>query len=165
MALTSTNHPRVGPAPALRRRTYLTSWPRRIFACAVVAGALGFLLYQGLNNATVYFKTADQAVADRASLGSRQFRIEGSVEPGVHQSGDRTLFSIVANGVSVAVVDSRQPPQLFRVGVPVVLEGHWQGPVYLADQIMVKHSASYVEAHPNRLKSQLPPNTAGGARP
>ena len=159
MALTSKERPRVGPAPALRRRTYLTSRPRRIFAGAVVAGALGFLLYQGLSNATVYFKTADRAVADRASLGSRQFRIEGTVEPGVHQAGDETLFAIVANGVSVDVVDSKQPPQLFRVGIPVVLEGHWQGQSYAADQVMVKHSASYVEAHPDRLKSQLPPST------
>jgi hypothetical protein len=40
-----------------------------------------------------------------------------------------------------------------------VLEGHWQGQTYAADQIMVKHSASYTEAHPDRLKSQLPPTT------
>ena len=162
MALTSADRPRVGPSPPLRRRSYLTSWPRRIFAGVVVAGALGFLLYQGLNNATVYFKTADQAVADRAALGSRQFRIEGTVEPGVRQVGDKTLFAIVANGVSVNVVDSKQPPQLFRAGIPVVLVGHWQGPAYAADQIMVKHSASYVEAHPSRLKSQLPPSTVPG---
>lgn len=132
----------------------------------MVAGALGFLLFEGLHNATVYFKTADQAVADRGSLGSRQFRIEGTVEPGVQQSGGKTLFSIVANGVSVSVIDSAQPPQLFKVGIPVVLEGHWQGGTYAADQIMVKHSASYTEAHPDRLKSQLPPSTVHGpARP
>jgi cytochrome c-type biogenesis protein CcmE len=151
-----TPHQGVPPAPRLRRRTYLTSWRRKLVAGAVVAGALGFLLFEGLNNATVYFKTADQAVADRGSLGTSQFRIEGTVEPGVHQSGSTTLFSIVANGVSVAVIDSAQPPQLFKVGIPVVLEGHWQGNVYAADQIMVKHSASYTEAHPDRLKSQLP---------
>lgn len=162
VALTSADRAHVGPAPSFRRRTYFTSWPRRIFAGGVVAAALGFLLYQGLSNATVYFKTADQAVADRSSLGSRQFRIEGTVEPGVRQAADRTLFSIVANGVSVDVVDSAQPPQLFRVGIPVVLEGHWQGQTYSADKIMVKHSASYVEAHPNRLKSQLPPATTAG---
>lgn len=156
MTLSSTAVP---PAPPIRRRAYLTSWHRRLVAALVVAGALGFLLFEGLNNATVYFKTADQAVADRASLGARQFRIEGTVEPGVRQQGGSTLFSIVANGVSVPVVDSAQPPQLFKVGIPVVLEGHWQGNVYAADQIMVKHSASYTEAHPNRLKSQLPPAT------
>ena len=166
MALTSAPHPPVNPAPSLRRRTYLTSWPRRIIAGVVVAAALGFLLYQGLSNATVYFKTADQAVADRASLGSRQFRLEGTVEPGVRQAADKTLFAVIANGVSVDVVDSAQPPQLFRVGIPVVLEGHWQGPTYAADKIMVKHSSSYVEAHPNRLNSQLPStSTPGGTTP
>jgi cytochrome c-type biogenesis protein CcmE len=130
-----------------------------VLAGIVVAGALGFLLYEGLNNATVYFKTADQAVAARASLGSRQFRIEGTVEPGVQQSGGKTLFSIIANGVRVNVVDSAQPPQLFKAGIPVVLEGHWQGETYAADQIMVKHSASYTEAHPDRLRPQLPSST------
>lgn len=153
----------VPAAPRLRRRAYLTSWRRRAVAAIVVAGALGFLLFEGLDNATVYFKTADQAVADRASLGTKQFRIEGTVAPGVEQAGGMTRFSIVANGVSVPVLDSEQPPQLFKVGIPVVLEGHWQGDVYQADQIMVKHSASYVEAHPGRLKSQLPqaPTTVG----
>jgi cytochrome c-type biogenesis protein CcmE len=166
MALTSHDRPRVAPAPALRRRTYLTSWKRRIVAGLVVGAALGFLLFEGLHNATVYFKTADQAVADRSSLGAHQFRIEGTVEPGVRQQGTETLFSIVANGVSVNVMDSAQPPQLFKVGIPVVLEGHWQGETYAADQIMVKHSASYTEAHPERLKSQLPSSTVpGGARP
>jgi cytochrome c-type biogenesis protein CcmE len=132
-----------------------------VVAGLVIAGALAFLLLEGLNNATVYFKTADQAVADRAALGTHRFRIEGTVEPDVRQVGAVTQFSIIANGVQVQVVDSRQPPQLFKPGVPVVLEGHWQGPVYASDQIMVKHTASYVEAHPDRLKSQLPSGSVG----
>jgi cytochrome c-type biogenesis protein CcmE len=79
----------------------------------------------------------------------------------VRQVAGATRFSIVANGVRVQVVNSRQPPQLFKPGIPVVLEGHWQGPVYVSDQIMVKHTASYVEAHPERLKSQLPAGAGG----
>jgi cytochrome c-type biogenesis protein CcmE len=132
-----------------------------VVAGLVIAGALTFLLLEGLDNATVYFKTADQAVADRSALGTRPFRIEGTVEPDVRQVGGITTFSIVANGVRVQVVDTRQPPQLFKAGIPVVLEGHWQGAVYASNQIMVKHTASYVEAHPDRLKSQLP----GGSAP
>jgi cytochrome c-type biogenesis protein CcmE len=127
-----------------------------VIAFLVIAGAVSFLLLEGLNNATVYFKTADQAVADKAALGSRQFRIEGTVEPGIRRVGPATDFSIYANGVRVNVVDSADPPELFKAGVPVVLEGHWQGSVYASDQIMVKHTANYVESHPDRLKSQLP---------
>ena len=166
MALTtSPSPPGAGsppPAPRARRRVPLLGTRRRqVIAGLVIAGALVFLLLEGLNNATVYFKTADQAVADRASLGSKPFRIEGTVEPDVRQVAGVTRFSIVANGVRVQVVNSRQPPQLFKPGIPVVLEGHWQGPVYVSDQIMVKHTASYVEAHPERLKSQLPAGSGG----
>jgi cytochrome c-type biogenesis protein CcmE len=144
------------PSAPRRRRPLLGSRRRQVVAGLVIAAALAFLLLEGLNNATEYFKTADQAVADKASLGTRQFRIEGTVEPDVRQVAGTTEFSIVANGVQVAVVDSEQPPQLFKPGIPVVLEGHWQGAVYASDQIMVKHTASYTEAHPDRLKSQLP---------
>lgn len=133
---------------------------RQVVALLVIAGAVGFLLARGLSNATVYFKTADQAVADKASLGTRQFRIEGTVEPGVEQVGGTIRFSITANGVTVPVVDTDQPSQLFKPGIPVVLEGHWAGSVFSSDLIMVKHSASYTEAHPDRLRSQLPPGTA-----
>lgn len=125
----------------------------------VIIVALGFLAVQGLSNATQYFKTANQAVADKASLGTREFRIEGTVAPGIRHAAAGTEFDIVANNVSVPVVDSGQPPQLFRVGIPVVLEGHWQGSYYAAYQIMVKHTSNYVEAHPGRLKSQLPAGT------
>lgn len=122
----------------------------------VIAGAIGFLVAQGLSNATEYFKTADQAVADRAQLGARQFRIEGTVLDDVRQVSGQTNFSIYANGVTVPVVDSREPPQLFKPGIPVVLEGHWAGSTFASDLIMVKHSASYTEAHPDRLKPQAP---------
>jgi cytochrome c-type biogenesis protein CcmE len=147
-------------APPHRRRPWLGSRRRQLVAVLILAGALSYLLYQGLTNATQFFRTADQAVADKAKLGTKPFRIEGTVQHNVHQLGADTDFSIYANGVSVAVVATEQPSQLFQPGIPVVLDGHWQGNVYLADQIMVKHTASYTEAHPDRLKSQLPPSQA-----
>ncbi|HMC42791.1 MAG TPA: cytochrome c maturation protein CcmE, partial [Acidimicrobiales bacterium] len=60
---------------------------RRLWlAGAVVVGALVFLVVEGLGNATVYFKTADEAVAARSQLGTRRFRIEGVVvDRSVHE--------------------------------------------------------------------------------
>lgn len=133
----------------------------------MIAGAVGFLLSQGLGNATEYFKTADQAVADRASLGTHQFRIEGTVDPGVHRVGNDTVFSITANRVTVPIVDSKEPPELFQAGIPVVLEGHFAatGPVFDSDLVMVKHTASYVAAHPDRVRSQVPPAAPKAGQP
>jgi cytochrome c-type biogenesis protein CcmE len=147
-------------SPPPTRRRLLASRRRQVVAAAIVLSAFGFLAYQGLSSASEYFYTADQAVAKQATLGTQPFRIEGTVMPGVEHTATGTTFDIVANDVSVRVVDPDQPPQLFQVGIPVVLEGHWQGTTYAADQIMIKHTASYVEAHPDRLKSQLPAASA-----
>jgi cytochrome c-type biogenesis protein CcmE len=142
--------------PRPRSRQWLGSRRRQAFAAVIVIGAIGFLAFQGLTNASEYFLTTKQAVSQRATLGGRPFRIEGTVEADVHQAGATTRFDIFASGVTVAVVSTGSPPELFRPGIPVVLEGHWQGAYYASDLIMVKHSASYTEAHPGRLKSQLP---------
>jgi cytochrome c-type biogenesis protein CcmE len=118
----------------------------------VVAGAIGFLLWQGLGNATVYFKTADEAVRDRASLGTRRFRVEGAVLAPVRSTVDGVLFRISANGAEVDVRHRGDPPELFKPDIPVVLEGHWQGQVFQSDRIMVKHTSEYRTDHPDRVE-------------
>jgi len=132
----------------------LGSRARLICVVVVVVGAIGYLLYEGLGNAAVYFRTADQAVAAKASLGVRRFRIEGTVQPGLHAIGDSVDFAIAANGVTVPIEHTGPQPQLFKAGVPVVLEGHWSsdGSYYASDTILVKHDENYKTAHPDRLK-------------
>ena len=138
---------------ASRRRLWL--------AGAVVVVALGFLVVQGLGNATVYFRTADEAVAQRNSLGTRRFRIEGTVVDGsVLESGDNVAFRISSKDVEVPVLHHGDPPELFKPGVPVVLEGHFSGSTFSSDRILVKHSETYVADHPERVTT-----TVVGARP
>jgi len=142
----------VGPAPRVRPRDPVRT--RRLWlAGAVVVGALVFLVVEGLGNATVYFKTADEAVAARSQLGTRRFRIEGVVvDRSVHELARGQLgFTIESNGARVQVVHSGEQPALFRPNIPVVLEGHFAGNVYRSDRILVKHSASYVARHPERV--------------
>jgi cytochrome c-type biogenesis protein CcmE len=129
-----------------RRRRSLASRRQKLVAGIVILGALGFLLARGLANALNYYLTANQAVAQRAQLGTSDFRIQGKVLPGVHEVGTTLHFMITAKNVDVDVVSTGSPPQLFRVGMPVVLDGHWQGDVFSSFQIMVQHSSSYVEA-------------------
>jgi cytochrome c-type biogenesis protein CcmE len=146
-ALTDTEP--VPPAPPVRtgNRT------RLVIAAAVVLAALGFLVVRGLGNATVYFRTADEAVAQKASLGDKRFRIEGTVVDGsVRPAGKDVTFTIQSKGESVHVRHTGDPPELFRAGIPVVLEGRWQGDVYASDRIMVKHSETYKANHPERTK-------------
>jgi cytochrome c-type biogenesis protein CcmE len=148
-----------------RRRAGLGTRRQRIVALVLVLGALGFLVFRGLTNATEYFKTTTQAVQQRAQLGTQDFRIEGTVEDDVHNTGTAVDFTIYGGGTTVAVISTGSPPELFKPGIPVVLDGHWAGASYLSDLIMVKHTANYVEAHPGRLKSQLPGTTPASSLP
>jgi cytochrome c-type biogenesis protein CcmE len=122
----------------------------------VILGAIGFLVYKGLTSAIVFFKTANEAVAQRAQLGNSDFQMEGTVVSGTvhHLSGDVYRFSMSSSGVTVNVQNSGDPPQMFRPGLPVVVVGHFVGSsnLFASDEIMVKHSASYIAEHPGRVK-------------
>ena len=97
-------------------------------------------------------------MAQRQSLGDRRFRIEGVVVRGtVHQAASDVAFDIESKGVDVSVLHRGDPPELFKPGIPVVLEGHFQGEHFASDRIMVKHSEDYVAKHPSRVT--VPPST------
>ncbi|MEY2471498.1 MAG: cytochrome c-type biosis protein CcmE [Actinomycetota bacterium] len=120
---------------------------------AVAVAVAGLLLWQGLKNATVYFKTADEAVAQRASLGTRRFRLEGVVEPGsVHERKQFVDFVVSENDAEVRVHHVGDPPELFKPNIPVVLEGHFDGQVFQSDRILVKHTSEYRKEHKGRVK-------------
>ena len=54
------------------------------------------------------------------------------------------------------VVHQGDPPELFQAGLPVVLEGRWQGDVFASDRILVKHSEEYKASNPDRVSSTAP---------
>ena len=127
---------------------------RRVVAGVVIAAALGFLLLRAVGDATVYFKTADEAVAERAQLGTHRFRIEGLVVPGsVRDRAGEVDFTIRGQqGATVDVVHKGDVPELFQPDIPVVMEGRFQGGSFLSDRILVKHTNEYKAENPDRVE-------------
>jgi len=149
--------PGLSAAGASARAARAHRTKRRLWGVALVlAAALGLLIDKVLTSAIVYFKTTNQAVAERARLGTSTFQIEGVVVPGTlrHRAGGILDFSISGGGSTVPVVNSGAPPQLFQANVPVVLVGHFvaRSETFASDQILVKHSNSYIAAHPGRVR-------------
>jgi len=124
---------------------------------AILIGALVFLLVEGLGSSLDYFDTVDQALAQRATLGTSTFRLEGVVVPGsIRRTARGTDFSVAEGAARVQVQNSGSPPELFQQNIPVVAVGHFAGPgslLFVSNQIMVKHSSNYIAAHPGRVKA------------
>jgi cytochrome c-type biogenesis protein CcmE len=139
------------PSPSGGRRV------RYVVVGLVLVGALGFLVVKGLGTALNFYLPADQAVAQEASLGSKTFNLEGVVEPGSIRSTPAGVDFVVTSGATRVQVDnSGSPPQLFQPGIPVIAVGHFTGATlggaaFVSDQIMVKHSSTYIAAHPGRV--------------
>jgi cytochrome c-type biogenesis protein CcmE len=133
----------------------------------VVLVVLGVLVFKGLSDATLYFRNADEAVAQRESLGTRRFRLQGTVTGTPTEAAGVVSFAVTFNGASVDVRHVGSPPELFRPGIPVVLEGHWDesGDVFDSDRIMIRHDATYEseDDYQQRMREAEQGGQAGGA--
>ncbi len=140
----------VSPTPTKRsRRTWVV-----LFLIVIV---IGILLSQGMLQSLNYFKTVGEVYQDRTSIGTREVRLEGMVVKGtVERTSQGATFTIRgAKTELVTVTAVGTPPQLFRAGIPVVVVGSFTSPTsysFHANQIMVKHSAEYIEKNPERFK-------------
>jgi cytochrome c-type biogenesis protein CcmE len=149
LATDSTGPGRMPPSRRKKKRKV-----RLIVAAVILVGAFVFLLVEGLSNSLNYFETVNQAIAQRATLGSTTFRLEGLVVPGtIHPTSTGVNFTVESSGVSEPVVETGEPPQLFQPDIPVVLVGHFAGPVFASDQIIVDHTAQYIAKYPSRVRA------------
>jgi len=114
--------------------------------------ALGVVLFTGLNNAAVFYKNVDEAVAERQDLGDQRFRMQGNVVEGTINKTDAGVSFVIAYGdARLNVVNSGAPPELFNAKIPVILEGEFVGNEFHSDQILIRHDNTYDEKNPDRV--------------
>lgn len=139
--------------------------PVKMFAILAVLGvALGAVLIKGLGSSSQFFLQADEAVARRATLGDRQFRLQGFVVGGsVVESAKSTDFDVNVNEAVVRVSYPGVPPELFAPDISVVVIGRFATgadpaalqvdgkPLFRGERILVKHDEVYIEKNGDRL--------------
>ena len=153
VAPTTGSAPDSGPPPVRRIPNVAPKHTARyVVVGLVLVGALGFLLLKGLGSALNFYIPADQAVAQKATLGDKTINLEGVVAPGsIHSTIDGVNFVVTSGVVHLAVHNTSSPPQLFQGNIPVIAVGHFQGDTFVSDQILVKHSSTYIAQHPSRV--------------
>jgi cytochrome c-type biogenesis protein CcmE len=155
--------PRTGaealPRARARRRRPVAAY----LALAAVVLGIGFVVVQGLGNATLYFRNVDEAVAQRDELGTRRFRLQGLVGDDVAQAGGAVTFTLSFNGVDLPVHHAGDPLELFGPGQSVVLEGHFVegSDVFASDYMLVKHDEDYTDDNADRIADATDGDTDG----
>lgn len=131
---------------------------RNVSALLVICGAVAFLLVQGISGSLNFYETVGEALHHRSDLKESTFRLEGVVAPGSIIATDKgASFALVEGKQRIDVVNTGTPPQLFQGNIPVVVSGHFTsgpGNHFVSNQILVKHSSSYVASHPDRVKAK-----------
>jgi cytochrome c-type biogenesis protein CcmE len=150
----------------VRRARKGNRWVAVAVLVLLVFGA-GFIIKQALGTATLFYLNADEAVAQKADLGTKRFRLQGIVSTPFENlgadDGQPLIFAVQYNGATVVVHhDGAEPPPLSKPGLPVVLEGRWDpnGKWFDSERLLVKHTEDYKKAndkdyekeHPDRVK-------------
>ena len=98
-------------------------------AVAIILAAFGFLLYGGIDKNVVFFLTPQELLARGTSAYDVPVRLGGLVAPGsVTWDADKLDLRFVvmdSGGQSIKVHSSGAPPQMFRDGMGVVVEGRY----------------------------------------
>jgi cytochrome c-type biogenesis protein CcmE len=144
---------------------------RGVIAAAMLVGVLGvfgWMLYGGMEDNLVYFLTPKELHAKGTKAYNRPVRLGGQVVPGSVQWNAEQLdlrFKVTDGEREVAVHAKGAPPQMFRAGIGVVVEGKYgRNAVFESHSLMVKHSNEYkapeAGKHPPRLdKTLIRPST------
>ena len=114
----------------------------------VVLAGFGYLLTGGISSNLVYFFTPGELLAKGAEVVDDPVRLGGLVSPGSVQWNAQALdlrFRVTdETGREIEVHASNAPPQMFREGIGVIVEGRvTSAGVFEATSLMVKHSNEY----------------------
>ena len=128
------------PAMSGRRRA-------SILGAAVLVATFAWLLYGGLDKNVVFFLTPNELLAKGVSAVDIPIRLGGQVKPGSVTWDEKTLdlrFSVTDGAGEVPVQSHGAPPQMFRDGMGVVVEGRFgRDGIFQSSSLMVKHSNEY----------------------
>ena len=114
---------------------------------AVIIAVFGWLLFGGLEKNVVFFLTPQELLAKGTDGVGVPVRLGGQVKPGSVKWDAQAvdLRFVVTDGAREMLVHSTgAPPQMFRDGMGVIVEGHVAaGGVFEASSLMIKHSNEY----------------------
>jgi cytochrome c-type biogenesis protein CcmE len=130
-------------------------------ALVVAGGALAFIAFGNLGQNLVYYWSPAELKQHEKTAVGLTVRLGGVVEKNsVHWNPERTELTFrvadraATGAVDVPVLARETPPQMFREGIGVVVEGAIdnQG-TFISNRLMVNHSNEYRPPAPGQAPS------------
>jgi cytochrome c-type biogenesis protein CcmE len=139
----------------------------------VIVAAFGYLIYGGLGDNIVYFVTPTELLARGENGVDAPVRLGGDVKPGSVSWNAEALdlrFALTDGERDIPVQSRGAPPQMFRDGMGVVVEGRLDSDgTFQSTNLMIKHSNEYRAPEegerPQELYNDLPRRGAPHALP
>jgi cytochrome c-type biogenesis protein CcmE len=113
----------------------------------LIVGAFVYLVYGGIGSNLVFFLTPAELKAKGEQGFETPIRLAGQVVPGSIQWNAQALdlrFHLTDGTEKILVHSTKSPPQMFREGMGVVVEGKLnRSGIFESSNLMVKHSNEY----------------------
>jgi cytochrome c-type biogenesis protein CcmE len=115
----------------------------------IIALAIAYLIYAGVQNSAAYFFTVDELYAKGAVMENRPVRVSGKVDAATIDFNNRDLilaFDVVSEtGQRLPVVFNGPKPDQMREGTEAIIEGKYDGQVFTAQSLLLKCPSRYEE--------------------
>lgn len=115
----------------------------------VIALAIVYLIYNGIQSSAAYFLTVDELYAKGPAIENRTVRVSGQVDANTIEFNNRDLilkFDVTSEtGERLPVVFNGPKPDQMREGAEAILEGKYDGQMFTAQSLMLKCPSRYEE--------------------
>jgi cytochrome c-type biogenesis protein CcmE len=115
----------------------------------VIALAIVYLIYNGIQSNAAYFLTVDELYAKGTAIENRTVRVSGQVDANTIDFNNRDLiltFEVTSEtGERLPVIFNGPKPDQMREGAEAIIEGKYDGALFTAKTLMLKCPSRYEE--------------------
>ena len=115
----------------------------------VIALAIVYLIYTGVQSTAAYFLTVDELYAKGEAMHNRTVRVSGKVDETTIDFNNRDLilaFDVTSeSGERLPVIFNGPKPDQMREGADAILEGKYDGQTFTAQSLLLKCPSRYEE--------------------
>lgn len=123
---------------------------------AMIALAVVYLIYTGIQSTSAYFLTVDELYAKGETMHNRTVRVAGDVDANTIDFNNRDLiltFDVTSDtGERMNVIFNGPKPDQMREGAEAILEGKYDGDTFNAQTLLLKCPSRYEEGEIDQIQ-------------